>query len=213
MASQADRAAGPVDPDDPLHGASRRRPTRAVRLRVNGEDHELEVRPDETLLETLRQRLQRFGAREGCGIGICGACTVLVEGQPATGCLILTWLVEERDIVTVEGLEGADGTLDPIQDVFLEYNAFQCSYCTPGFLLTARALLNEEPDPAPATVRTALAGSLCRCGSYLKIEAAVIEAGRATAGPRASPAQCQVRDSVGSGARAEQRLMLLPKPI
>jgi aerobic-type carbon monoxide dehydrogenase small subunit (CoxS/CutS family) len=201
MESQAERAAGPVDPDDRLRGGSRRRPTRVVRLRVNGEDHELEVRSDETLLETLRQQLQQFGPREGCGIGICGACTVLVDGQPATGCLLLTWLVVERHVLTVEGLAATDGRLDPIQEVFLEYNAFQCSYCTPGFLLTARALLDEEPDQSAGTVREALAGNLCRCGSYLKIEAAVIEAGRRQRGLEArSPGVSSVIRSVAGHA-------------
>ena len=149
-----------------------------VTLRVNGLEHEVAVKPTQTLLDALRGELKLFGAREGCGIGMCGACTVLVDGEPMSTCLMLAALCEDKDIVTVEGLIGADGELHPVQKAFLDYNAFQCSYCTPGFILTTNALLREKPHPTTEEVRAYLAGNLCRCGSYVKIEEAVLEAAR-----------------------------------
>lgn len=130
----------------------------------------------EPLVETLRRELGLMGVREACGIGVCGACTVLVDGVAQLACLLLTPLVEGASITTVEGLVADDGTLDPVQAAFVRHNAFQCSYCTPGFLLATRALLAEDPDPKPERVREALAGNLCRCGSYLKIQDAVLDA-------------------------------------
>lgn len=151
---------------------------RLVTLRVNGAEHEVAVKTTQTLLEVLRRELKLFSTREGCGIGMCGACTVLVDDKPMSTCLMLAALCEGREIVTVEGLVGADGSLHPIQQAFLDYNAFQCAYCTPGFILTTKALLAEKPRPTAEEVRAYLAGNLCRCASYLKIEEAVQEAGR-----------------------------------
>jgi aerobic-type carbon monoxide dehydrogenase small subunit (CoxS/CutS family) len=145
-------------------------------LRVNGRDHVVRARTHHTLLDVLRNELGLTGPREGCGIGMCGACTVLVDGAPLSGCLLLAGLAEGRDIETVEGMEAADGTLHPIQQAFVDHTAFQCSYCTPGFLLATKALLAEDPDPSREDAKHYLAGNLCRCGSYVKILDAVMDA-------------------------------------
>jgi aerobic-type carbon monoxide dehydrogenase small subunit (CoxS/CutS family) len=146
-----------------------------VTLRVNGEAHRLPVATHHTLLEVLRDQLGLLSVREGCGIGMCGACTVLVDGRPISSCLTLGALHEGRAIVTVEGL-GAPGTLDLVQEAFLARTGFQCSYCTPGILLTTKALLAEHPQADDDEIREYLAGNLCRCGSYVKIVDSVREA-------------------------------------
>lgn len=143
-----------------------------VSLAVNGTDYPVVVETHHTLLEVLRNQLHLLGAREACGIGVCGSCTVLVDGRPLSSCLTLAALVEGRDVVTIEGLSGG-GELHPLQQAFIDATGFQCSYCTPGFILQAKALLEENPAPSPAEVRAYLAGNLCRCGSYRKIEEAV----------------------------------------
>jgi len=146
-----------------------------ITLAVNGREERLSIRTHHTLLEVLRDRLKLHSVREGCGIGMCGACTVLVGGKPISSCLTLAVMAEDRALLTVEGLgEGAlaDGThakLDLVQEAFLAHTGFQCSYCTPGILLTARALLNERPEASDEEIRDYLAGNLCRCGSYVKI--------------------------------------------
>jgi aerobic-type carbon monoxide dehydrogenase small subunit (CoxS/CutS family) len=150
--------------------------TDTIELTVNGRLESLRVEGHETLLEALRRQLQLFGVREACGLGVCGSCTVLVEGEPQSACLLLAGLSDGLDLTTVEGLPSEDGALHTIQRAFIDHNAFQCSYCTPGFLLATRALLAEQPDPTAERVREALAGNLCRCGSYRKIEAAVLDA-------------------------------------
>ena len=146
-----------------------------VTLRVNGQEHQLAVRTHHTLLDVLRDQLQLLGVREGCGIGMCGACTVLIDGRPLSACLTLAPLAAGHDILTVEGL-GGPGQLDLIQEAFLARTGFQCSYCTPGILLTARALLQEHPQASDEEIREYLAGNLCRCGSYVKIVDSVREA-------------------------------------
>src|SRR5215210_2542940 len=128
-----------------------------------------------TLLEVLRDELKLLSVREGCGIGMCGACTVLLDGRPVSACLTLAALAVDREIVTVEGI-GTPEQLDPIQEAFLARTGFQCSYCTPGILLTARALLAEHPQATDEEIRDYLAGNLCRCGSYVKIVDSVREA-------------------------------------
>ena len=160
-----------------------------VRLTVNGQVEVLLVEGAETLAEALRRELRLFGVREACGIGVCGSCTVLVEGRPMSSCLMLAGLSDGLDVMTVEAL-AVDGVQDPIQQAFVDHNAFQCSFCTPGFILTTRALLAEEPRPSADRVREALAGNLCRCGSYVKILEAVLDAaGRlAPADPPTPPA-------------------------
>jgi carbon-monoxide dehydrogenase small subunit/isoquinoline 1-oxidoreductase alpha subunit/xanthine dehydrogenase YagT iron-sulfur-binding subunit len=146
-----------------------------VELRVNGVTATVEAATHHTLLEVLRNELKLFGAREACGIGMCGACTVLVDDKPISSCLLLAVLAEGHEIVTIEGLADG-GDLHPIQQAFLDHSAFQCSYCTPGFILSAKALLEDFPSPTSDEVREYLAGNLCRCGSYVKIEEAVIDA-------------------------------------
>jgi aerobic-type carbon monoxide dehydrogenase small subunit (CoxS/CutS family) len=139
-----------------------------VAIQLNGNAAELECEPDEMLLEVLRR--EGFGSvRATCGIGVCGACTVLVDGEPLSGCLTLVALLDGREVTTVEGLGGAD----PVQRAFLDAHAFQCGWCTPGFVLTVKALLAENPDPSEAEITEALGGNLCRCGSYVKIVDAV----------------------------------------
>jgi aerobic-type carbon monoxide dehydrogenase small subunit (CoxS/CutS family) len=134
---------------------------------VNGRARELDVRADEMLLAVLR-REGLLSVRETCAIGVCGACTVLVDGEPMTGCLLLAASVEGREITTVEGLEG-----DPVQRAFVEAHGFQCGWCTPGFVLAAKALLANNPDPSDEEIAEGLGGNLCRCGSYVKIKEAV----------------------------------------
>jgi aerobic-type carbon monoxide dehydrogenase small subunit (CoxS/CutS family) len=148
--------------------------TATVELTVNGVPEVIEVAGAETLAAALRRELRLFSVREACGVGVCGSCTILVDGRPLSACLMLAGLADGLSIETVEG-EG-DGILDPVQQAFVDHSAFQCSFCTPGFILATRALLADEPHPTPERVREALAGNLCRCGSYLKIVDAVLDA-------------------------------------
>ncbi len=141
-----------------------------LELRVNAVDHRVEGRADESLLTVLRRELGLAGVRETCGIGVCGACTVLVDGLPVSGCLLLAPLAQGREIRTVEWLGGDDR----VQRAFADAHAFQCGYCTPGMVLAAKRLLEENPSPTGDEVRLALAGNLCRCGSYVKIVQAVL---------------------------------------
>jgi aerobic-type carbon monoxide dehydrogenase small subunit (CoxS/CutS family) len=144
-----------------------------LELRLNGRPVDLECEPDEMLVDVLR-REGLASVRVTCGIGICGACTVLVDGEPLSGCLTLAPQVEGREVTTVEGLGGAD----PVQRAFVDAHAFQCGWCTPGFVLTVKALLAETPDPSEHEIVEALGGNLCRCGSYVKIVEAVRAAAR-----------------------------------
>ena len=138
-----------------------------VSLILNGRARELEVRADEMLLGVLR-REGLLSVRETCAIGVCGACTVLVDGEPMTGCLLLAASVEGREVTTVEGLDG-----DPVQRAFVEAHGYQCGWCTPGFVLAAKALLEHNPSPSDEEIAEGLGGNLCRCGSYVKIKEAV----------------------------------------
>lgn len=147
-----------------------------VRLTVNGRAEVLRARSHHTLLEALRRELDLTGPREGCGVGMCGACTVLMDGRPVSGCLVLAPMADGADVVTVEGLEAPDGTLDPVQQAFCDHTAFQCSYCTPGFILATRAMLDEGEPVTRESACAYLAGNLCRCGSYVKILDAVEDA-------------------------------------
>lgn len=149
-----------------------------VELSVNGERHQLLLAVHKTLLEVLREDLQLTGTKHGCELGECGTCTVLVDGRPQLSCLLLPLQLEGRPIITIEGLARGD-RLDPLQTAFAELGAAQCGYCTPGMLLTARALLDAEPDPDVERIKAALAGNLCRCTGYSKIiEAVRLAAGR-----------------------------------
>jgi aerobic-type carbon monoxide dehydrogenase small subunit (CoxS/CutS family) len=140
-----------------------------IPVRVNGEAVELEARSDEMLLDVLRRELRLLSVRQTCGVGVCGVCTALVNGEPISACITLAPLVRGAEITTVEGLGGND----PVQDAFVEAQAFQCGYCTPGLILTTKRLLEEDPDPPTEKIRTYLGGNICRCGCYAKIEDAV----------------------------------------
>ena len=147
-----------------------------VSTTVNGDYVQFACEPDETLLDALRNRLGLTGAKEGCGTGDCGACSVTVDGRLVCSCLVLGVEAEGREIATVEGM--ADGaTLHPLQTKFLEHAALQCGVCTPGFLIAAKALLEKNPDPSEEEIRFGLAGNLCRCTGYDKIVRAVMDAG------------------------------------
>ena len=148
----------------------------ALTLNVNGLDRSVRARAHHTLLDVLRNEVGLIDTREGCGIGMCGACTVLVDDRIVSGCLVLAGQAEGRKIVTVEGLVGESGELHPVQEAYIEHTGFQCSYCTPGFILATKALLDEEPRPETHHARAYLAGNLCRCGSYVKILDAVMDA-------------------------------------
>jgi carbon-monoxide dehydrogenase small subunit len=153
-----------------------------IRCTVNGRPVTLHVRPEALLLDVLRDGLQLKGARRSCDMQVCGACTVLVDGAPVSACTYLAVEVDGRDVLTVEGLADGD-RLDPLQEAFIEHGAVQCGFCTAGMLLTARALLAEEPSPTPAHVAEHLRGNLCRCTGYRKILDAIL----ACAAPVGSP--------------------------
>ena len=140
-----------------------------VAFTVNGQAVEVEARPDEMLLGVLRRELDLMSVRQTCGVGVCGACTALVDGEPISTCILLAPLAEGREIITVEGL----GRRHPLQEAFVEVQAFQCGYCTPGMILTAKRLLEEDPHPSDEKIKTYMGGNLCRCGCYAKIEDAV----------------------------------------
>lgn len=146
-----------------------------ISLNVNGRDHRVAVRPTEMLLEVLRDRLGQVGTNKVCAQGICGACTVIVDGQSTTSCLTLAAQLDGARITTVEGLE-QDGKLDVLQEAFMKHGAVQCGYCTPGFLMSARAFLNDNPHPTRAEIIDALRGNICRCTGYKKIIDAVEDA-------------------------------------
>ena len=141
-------------------------------LNVNGNPYTLQVPAHHTLLQVLRDELGLMGAREACGIGMCGSCTVLVNGVAVSSCLILIPQAAGKHILTVEGL-AKNNQLHRVQQAFIDYHAFQCSFCTPGFILMTFALLNKNPSPSEAEIHEHLAGNLCRCGSYPEILAAV----------------------------------------
>ncbi len=141
---------------------------------LNGQSISLDDVPaSATLLDVLRDHLKLTGTRLTCGIGMCGACTVLVDGEALSGCLLLVPMVAGRNITTIEGLAAPDGPLDPVQQAFVDCMGLQCSYCTPGFILATHALLKENPQPSDQQIKEYLAGNLCRCGSYYKIMDAV----------------------------------------
>ncbi len=144
-------------------------------LDVNGERRQVAARVEKTLLEVLREELGLTGTKHGCELGECGTCTVLADGKPILSCLALAVEYQDSAIRTVEGLEN-DGRLDPLQEAFAQNGAAQCGYCTPGFLLVARALLDKTPNPSREVIRDALSGNLCRCTGYLKIFEAVEDA-------------------------------------
>jgi carbon-monoxide dehydrogenase small subunit len=143
-------------------------------LTVNGEVEFLEVESYRTLLQVLREDLDLTGTKNGCDSGECGACTVLFDGEPVNACLVLGVEADGHEVVTIEGL-AQDGALDPLQRAFINRNAVQCGFCTPGMLISARALLDRNPQPSEMEIRQAIAGNLCRCTGYTRIVEAVQE--------------------------------------
>jgi len=146
-------------------------------LSVNGSPYALEVKVNRVLLDVLREDLGLTGTKEGCSMGVCGACTVLLDGKPVNACLTLAVEAEGREITTVEGLT-RDGKLDPLQEAFVEEGAVHCGFCSPGMLITGKGLLAENPSPTEFEVRKAIAGNLCRCTGYVRIVKAILKASR-----------------------------------
>jgi aerobic-type carbon monoxide dehydrogenase small subunit (CoxS/CutS family) len=144
-----------------------------VAITVNGTRHEVAVEARRTLADVLRHDLGHTGTHLGCEHGICGACTVLVDGEPTRSCLMFGVQADDCEVETVEGLAGDDGTLNPLQDAFSEHHALQCGFCTPGFLMLATALLRENPGPTDDEIREAMASNICRCTGYQSILEAV----------------------------------------
>lgn len=143
-----------------------------LELRVNGELCQVEVEPHRTLLEVLRENLGLTGAKKGCDEGQCGCCSVLMDGKVVDSCLVLAVHARGKEITTIEGL-AKDGKLHPLQDAFIKYGAIQCGFCTPGMILSAKALLDRNPKPTKEEIKEALVGNLCRCTGYVKIIEAI----------------------------------------
>ncbi len=145
---------------------------KSIRFTLNGAPASATVATHHTVVEMLQEQFGLFGARESCAQGLCGCCTVQVDGTAMTGCLTLAALLDGADVVTIEGLD-ADGTLDPVQEAFIETGAFQCGFCTSGMILMIRQLLDADPDPDDGAIRDYLSGNLCRCAAYPEILKAV----------------------------------------
>jgi carbon-monoxide dehydrogenase small subunit len=154
----------------------------AVRLEVNGQARELTVTPDRLLIDVLRDELGLTGTKEGCSIGVCGLCSVLVDGTLMTACLLPVGKLDGRAVTTIEGITGPDGALSPLQAAFVRHGGLQCGICTPGQVVAATALLAEVPQPDEAAVREWMTGNLCRCTGYYGIVEAVLAASGATPG-------------------------------
>ena len=146
--------------------------TFALAMRVNGRAVELEARPEELLLDLLRERLRLIGTKRSCDMQVCGACTVLLDGTPVSSCSLLAWEARGREVLTIEGLADGD-RLHPLQEAFVTESAFQCGFCTPGMILAAKALLDETPAATDVQIRDHLKGNICRCTGYANILAAV----------------------------------------
>jgi len=145
---------------------------KTILINVNGVERSVEVEARTTLLDLVREQFELTGAKLGCDIQVCGACTLLVNGKPVSACSVLAIDADTCDVLTVEGL-GGNGKLDPIQEAYMEFGALQCGYCTSGFILTTKALLDECPKPSDEQIRNYLAGNFCRCGCYQEIMQAV----------------------------------------
>ncbi len=148
-----------------------------ISLKVNGVTYTLDVRPQRTLVEVLRETLGLTGTKKSCSEGECGACTVLMDGKPVASCLVLAIDAQGKEIVTIEGL-GEAGKLHPIQEAFLKHGAIQCGFCTPGMVMSAKAYLDEHPMPTPTEVRKAISGNLCRCTGYQQIVDSIMAASK-----------------------------------
>ena len=176
--------------------------TRSIALAVNGVRHEIEVETRMTLADCLRHELKLTGTHLGCEHGVCGACTVLVDGQAVRSCLMLAVQAEHATVATVEGLAGAGGTLHPLQDAFRDHHGLQCGFCTPGMLMTLVEFLGENPAPTEAEVREALSGNLCRCTGYQGIVAAALDAAVRLrgGGPGSAEAESTSLESADTGS-------------
>lgn len=146
----------------------------SISTTINDRAFDAMVNPNQTLLEFLRDDLSLKGSVEGCGVGVCGSCTVLVDGRPVSSCLMLATNAAQKRITTIEGL-AQNGELDPVQQAFLKHQAFQCGYCTPGMIMAVKGLLLNNPRPTESQARDYLSGNLCRCGTYVEVLAAVKE--------------------------------------
>lgn len=151
---------------------------RDIRVTINGEAYSISAAPNETLLDLLRYRLGLVGTKKGCDIGDCGSCTVLVDGKAVNSCLVLAVETNGASITTIEGMRSA-GQLHPLQQAFIDHGAVQCGFCTPGMIMAAKFLLEEEPNPTEEDIRFAMAGNLCRCTGYVSIMKAIAAAGKA----------------------------------
>jgi carbon-monoxide dehydrogenase small subunit len=151
-------------------------PKMVLETTINGEETELLVQPYATLLEALRETAGLTGAKEGCGTGDCGACTVQLDGKPVASCLVLAMQARGRNVRTVEGLAAEDGSLHPVQSAFVKHGVPQCGFCIPGMIMSASALLEANPAPSEEEIRLGIAGNLCRCTGYTKMVAAIVEA-------------------------------------
>jgi aerobic-type carbon monoxide dehydrogenase small subunit (CoxS/CutS family) len=141
----------------------------SISFTLNGDKVRAEVPPSWTLLKTLRERFELTGPKEGCGAGECGACTVLVDGEAVNSCIYPIPEAEGKSVTTIEGIAGKDGALHPLQKTFIENNGVQCGFCTSGMIMSAKALLDHNPDPTEDEIRTSIAGNLCRCTGYVQI--------------------------------------------
>jgi carbon-monoxide dehydrogenase small subunit len=148
---------------------------KTIQLTINGEPVEAAVSPNQTLVQFLRDDLGLTGTKHGCGLGDCGACTVILDGKAVNSCLVLAVQANGSDVLTIEGL-AENGNLHPLQQAFVNKGAIQCGFCTPGMILSAKALLDEKPNPTEPEIRTAISGNLCRCTGYQKIVEAIGEA-------------------------------------
>jgi carbon-monoxide dehydrogenase small subunit len=157
------------------------RPTMRISLRVNGRPYDVTIEPRETLLEVIRTRIGLTGTKLSCDVQVCGACTVLVDGAAVSACTVLAYEARGKNVLTIEGL--ADGeTLHPLQQAFIDHAAFQCGYCTPGMILAAKAMLDENPRPSTDEIKHYMRGNICRCTGYKKILEAIIAASQTMAG-------------------------------
>ena len=174
-------------------------------LTVNGEETEVSFPPYKTLLEILREELQLTGTKHGCELGECGACAVLLDGKPVLSCLVVAAECDGRKVDTVEGMAGRDGALHPLQESFADLGGSQCGYCTPGFLLTAKHLLDRNPGPTRDEIASALSGNLCRCTGYNQIFEAVEDAAARMRGETTSRADDHAWGKTGDPLAAEVR--------
>jgi carbon-monoxide dehydrogenase small subunit len=178
----------------------------AVSLTVNGSPHDLDIDPRRLLSDVLRHDLRLTGTHVGCEHGVCGACTVLVDGQPMRSCLLFAVSLDGSAVTTTEGLQSPDGGMGVVQQAFHECHALQCGFCTPGFITTVDAYLRENPDPTPEEAREAIAGNLCRCTGYVNIVAAVIRAAELSRspGPAGLPEEAGARKPPGASPPGPQ---------